>query len=321
MRVGFAGTPAFAATILDAVLAAGFAVPLVLTQPDRPHGRGQKSDISPVKRLAQGHGIAVQSPPSLREEDARGALFGVPLDVLVVAAYGLILPAAVLAWPRQGCLNVHASLLPRWRGAAPVQRALLAGDSVTGITIMRMDEGLDTGPMIESANLAIGPQDTAGTLIAKLASLGATAIVRVLRRLAADAGLASAAQPATGATYAPKFGKQDAAIAWTAGASSVDRQVRAFNPVPGAWTVLRGETIKVWTGTPIAGSADGVPGTAFRAGSDGIAVACGADAYAIHELQPANGRRMSAGAFVAGHRQLVGSVFAAAPAGIAAPKA
>ena len=309
MRVGFAGTPAFAATILDAALTAGFDVPLVLSQPDRPRGRGQKSDVSPVRRLALARGIPVQTPPTLRDEPARAALVGVPLDVLVVAAYGLILPPTILGWPRHGCLNVHASLLPRWRGAAPIQRALLAGDATTGITIMRMDEGLDTGPTIESASLAIGPNDTAGTLTDKLASLGAEAIVRVLRRLDAAAGLVATAQSDAGATYAPKFGKNDAAIAWSAPASAIDRQVRAFNPAPGAWTTLRGEPVKIWAGAPLDGDAAGVPGTVGRAMSEGIVVACGAGAYAIHELQPANGRRMRAAAFVAGHRQLVGAVF------------
>jgi methionyl-tRNA formyltransferase len=320
MRVGFAGTPAFAATILDAVQAAGFDVPIVLTQPDRPRGRGQRPDTSPVKRLALLRGIAVQAPATLRDPAARVELGGVPLDVLVVAAYGLLLPREVLAWPRHGCLNVHASLLPRWRGAAPVQRALLAGDAETGITIMQMDEGLDTGPMIESANLAIGPGDTAGTLTEKLASLGAAAIVRALRRLAADGKLASTAQPAAGATHAPKFGRNDAAIAWSSDAPAIDRQVRAFNPAPGAWTILRGETVKVWAGAPSAGNASSAPGTVQTAASDGIAVACGAGTYTIHELQAASGRRMSAAAFVAGHRQLVGAVLGGAPAGIAVPK-
>ncbi len=319
MRVGFAGTPAFAATILDAVLAAGFDVPLVLTQPDRPRGRGQKPDTSPVKRQALARRLAVQAPSTLRDASVRAALSDVSLDVLVVAAYGLILPAEALAWPRHGCLNVHASLLPRWRGAAPVQRALLAGDSATGITIMQMDEGLDTGPMIESAALAIGPADTAGTLTERLAALGATAIVRVLHRLEADARLAVTAQSASGVTYASKFGKQDAAIAWHADASLIDRQVRAFDPVPGAWTVLHGETVKIWAGAPIA-AAGGNPGTIQGTAGNVITVACGAGAYAIRELQPANGRRMSAAAFIAGHRQLVGAAFAAAPAGVSAPQ-
>jgi methionyl-tRNA formyltransferase len=314
IRVGFAGTPAFAATILDALLSAGFDVPLVLTQPDRPRGRGQKPDVSAVGRLALARGIPVEAPPTLRDETTRAALLGAPLDVLVVAAYGLILPAAILGWPRHGCLNVHASLLPRWRGAAPIQRALLAGDTTTGITVMRMDEGLDTGPTIESASLAIGPSDTAGTLTEKLAALGAEAIVRVLRRLDAEARLVATAQSDARATYAPKFGKHDAAIVWTTQASAIDRHVRAFNPAPGAWTTLRGESIKIWAGAPLAGDAAGVAGTVERATSGGIVVACGTGAYAIHELQPASGRRMSAAAFVAGHRQLVGAVFDATPA-------
>ena len=319
MRVGFAGTPAFAATILEAVLGGGFEVPLVLTQPDRPRGRGQKPDASPVKRQALARGIPVHAPPNLREAAHRAALSAVAVDVLVVAAYGLILPAEVLAWPRHGCLNVHASLLPRWRGAAPVQRALLAGDSTTGITIMRMDEGLDTGPMVESVPLAIGPADTAGVLTERLAALGAEAIVRVLRGLEANARLAVIAQPASGATYAPKFGKQDAAIAWSADASLIDRQVRAFNPAPGAWTVLCGEPLKIWAGAPGPGNESNRAGTVLDAADDAITVACGAGTYVIRELQQAGGRRMGASAFIAGHRRLVGAVFAGAPADVTAP--
>ena len=320
MCVGFAGTPAFAATILDAVLAAGFDVPLVLTRPDRPRGRGQKSDPSPVVRAAQAHGLLVRTPATLKDAAARAALFAVPLDVLVVAAYGLILPQEVLAWPRHGCINVHASLLPRWRGAAPVERALLAGDTTTGVTIMQMDAGLDTGPMLDTAPLAIGPADTAGSVTDKLATLGAVTVVRVLRKIATGESLHPKAQPETGVTYAPKFGKQDAAIAWD-DAEIVARQVRAFAPRPGAWARLGGESVKVWAGAPAEWPAEAStglpPGTVLRASADGIAVACRSGVYVIAELQPANGRRMSAAAFVAGHRHLSGAAFtlpSAAPA-------
>ncbi len=237
--------------------------------------------------------------------------------MLVVAAYGLILPSEVLAWPRHGCINVHASLLPRWRGAAPIERALLAGDAATGVTIMQMDAGLDTGPMLEIAEMAIEPGDTAGSVTDKLAGLGAAAIVRVLRKIAAGESLRATAQPAAGVTHAPKFGREDAAIAWD-DANVVARQVRAFNPRPGAWASLRGETIKIWGGAPTEGAA-GVPlGTVLRAAADGIAVACRRGAYVIAELQPANGRRMSAAAFVAGHRNLGGAAFAV-PSAAAAP--
>jgi methionyl-tRNA formyltransferase len=317
MRVGFAGTPAFAATILEAVLAAGFDVPLVLTQPDRPRGRGQKLDPSPVSRAARAHGLPVQMPTTLKDPGARAALLALPLDVLVVAAYGLILPGEVLAWPRHGCINVHASLLPRWRGAAPIERALLEGDAATGVTIMQMDAGLDTGPTLDVAKTAIEPGDTAGSVTEKLAGLGAAAIVRVLRKIAAGESLRPMAQPAAGITHAPKFGREDAAIAWD-DANFVARQVRAFNPRPGAWASLGGETIKVWAGAPTDDVAGVPPGTVLRAAADGIAVACRRGVYVIAELQPANGRRMSAAAFVAGHRNLGGAVFAA-PSGAAAP--
>jgi methionyl-tRNA formyltransferase len=308
MQVGFAGTPAFAARILDAVLAAGFDVPLVLTQPDRPRGRGQKPDPSPVRRAAQAHGLAVKAPPTLKDAPARAALLTVPLDVLVVAAYGLILPPEVLAWPRHGCVNVHASLLPRWRGAAPIERALLAGDRATGVTIMQMDAGLDTGPMLAIATLALESVDTAGTVTDKLAPLGAGALVGVLRALAAGETVRATPQPAEGVTHAPKFGKQDAAIAWD-DAEFVARQVRAFNPRPGAWAGLGDESVKIWAGAASAAAASTAPGTVLRAGSDGIAVACRKGIYTITELQLANGKRMGAAAFVAGHRGLSGSAF------------
>ena len=317
MRIGFAGTPAFAATILEALLAAGFDVPLVLTQPERPRGRGQKPDPSPVSRTAHAHGVPVEAPATLKDAGARAALLAVPLDVLVVAAYGLILPEEVLAWPRHGGINVHASLLPRWRGAAPIERALLAGDSTTGVTIMQMDAGLDTGPILDTATLAIHPADTAGTVTAKLAALGAAAIVGVLRRIAAGESLHPAAQPEVGITHAPKFGKQDAAISW-GDAEFVARQVRAFNPRPGAWSSLGGETIKIWAGAAADVAADAPRGTVLHAAADGIAVACGKGVYTIAELQPANGKRMSAAAFVAGHRNLPGAAFAV-PTAVAAP--
>jgi methionyl-tRNA formyltransferase len=317
MLVGFAGTPAFAATILEAVLAAGFDVPLVLTQPERPRGRGQKPEPSPVSRAAHGHGLAVQTPATLKDAVGRQALLAVPLDVLVVAAYGLILPNEVLAWPRHGGINVHASLLPRWRGAAPIERALLAGDRTTGVTIMQMDAGLDTGPMLDVAALDIGPADTAGTVTSRLAALGAAAIVGVLQGLAAGEPLRPTAQPEVGVTHAPKFGKQDATITWD-DAEFVERQVRAFNPRPGAFASLDGETIKIWGGAAADVAADAPPGTVLRAAGDGIAVACRKGVYTIAELQPANGRRMSAAAFVAGHRKLSGAAFAV-PSAVAAP--
>jgi methionyl-tRNA formyltransferase len=300
MRVGFAGTPEFAARALGAIVAAGFDVPLVLTQPDRPKGRGMKADPSPVKRLALERGIAVAQPSSLKPRDAKAPLFAVPLDVLVVAAYGLILPQDVLDWPRHGCLNIHASLLPRWRGAAPIQRAIQAGDASTGVTIMQMEAGLDTGPMIDQAAVAIAPRETAGTLHDKLAAAGGDAIVAMLERLARDGALPANPQPATGATYAAKVGHADALIDWSAAADVIDRQVRAFDPVPGATTQFAGADVKVWRAHPVVATAGVAPGTVIAVSAEGVDVGCGRGALRLQLVQPASGKRMSAGAFAAG---------------------
>jgi methionyl-tRNA formyltransferase len=309
MRVGFAGTPDFAATALGAILAAGYEVPVVLTQPDRPKGRGLKSDPSPVKRLAVEHGVPVLQPATLRSAEAQGALFAVPLDVLVVAAYGLILPLTVLAWPRHGCLNIHASKLPRWRGAAPIQRAIAAGDTLTGITIMQMDAGLDTGPMVEWVDVAIAPRETAGTLHDKLASAGSAAIVAVLARLARDKRLASTPQPTTGVTHAGKIDRAEAAIDWSNPAEVVDRQIRAFDPAPGAVTTFEGNGVKVWRAGWAAGTRGAPPGTVLALTKEGIVVACGHGELRIEEMQPASSRRMCASAFAAGHGVVPGKLF------------
>jgi len=312
MDVGFAGTPAFAAEVLAHLLEAGFAVPLVLTQPDRPRGRGQKLEPSPVKRLAIARGLAVSQPASLKDEAARAPLVGVPIDVLAVAAYGLILPPAILAWPRHGCLNVHASLLPRWRGAAPIQRAVLAGDTETGVTIMQMDAGLDTGPMLEVVRIPIGPRDSGATLERKLAAEGARALVAVLQRLGAVGALAATRQPAAGVTYAAKIDKAEAAIDWRASAIAIDRQIRAFDPAPGAHSVLAGEPVKLWRAEPLATARrDTPPGTVLALDAGGIVVVCGAGVLRIEELQPAGGRRMTAAAFAAGRRLEPGARFGA----------
>ncbi len=303
MRIGFAGTPAFAAAVLGSLRDAGFALALVLTQPDRPRGRGLNVVPSPVKRVALDEGVPVYEPAKLAPEAVRAPLLANPLDVLVVAAYGLILPAAVLAWPRYGCINVHASLLPRWRGAAPIQRALLAGDVETGVTLMQMDAGLDTGPILDAVRVPIGPRDTAGTLEHKLAAQGAGCLIAHLRRLAAGSAAPPVAQPAEGVTYAAKIRKAEADIDWSASAADVDRQVRAFDPVPGASTLLAGERVKLWRAHPVPLVAPGMtPGTLLATAGDAIVVACGDGALGIAELQPAGGRRMSAAAFVAGHR-------------------
>jgi methionyl-tRNA formyltransferase len=314
MRVGFAGTPAFAAAALAAILDRGFEVPLVLTQPDRPQGRGLKLAASPVKALALARGLPVMQPATLKTEAARAPVVAVPLDVLVVAAYGLILPPEVLAWPRQGCLNVHASLLPRWRGAAPIQRALLAGDAESGITIMGMDAGLDTGPIHDVVRIAIALRETAETLTGKLAAAGAAAVVVALERLARDGALRGVAQPAEGATYAAKVTRAEAAVDWRSDAQAIDRQVRAFDPAPGAFAAYAGEVVKIRAAEPVAeASANAAAGTVVERDARGLVVACGQGALRILELQPAGGKRMAATAYAAGRRIERGARFEAAP--------
>jgi len=310
MRVGFAGTPTFAATALESILASGFAVPLVLTQPDRPHGRGMKRERAPVKILALERGLRVEQPPSLKLEAESASIVAVSLEVLVVAAYGLIAPPAILGWPRYGCINIHASLLPRWRGAAPIERALLAGDRETGISIMRMDEGLDTGPVIARHPVAIDARETAGSLRDKLAAVGAQAIVEALRELDRAGGLVAVPQPDAGVTYAAKIARDAEKLDWSADASSLDRAVRAFDPTPGAQTTLSGAPLKIWQALPLSGRF-GAPGAVVRADASGIVAACGEGALMITELQRAGGRRMSAAAFLAGHPVDVGARFGA----------
>ncbi len=310
MRVGFAGTPTFAVSALAAILARGFDVPLVLTQPDRPRGRGLNLEAQPVKALATSRGLRLLQPASLKTGESSALLREIPLDVLVVAAYGLLLPPAVLAWPRHGCLNIHASLLPRWRGAAPIQRALEAGDAETGVTIMQMDAGLDTGPLHDAVRIPIAARETAGSLHDKLAAAGARAIVAVLERLARDGALEGTPQPALGVTYAAKITRADTVIDWRADAATIDRRVRAFDPVPGACTSRDGELVKVWTAEPAAVVARrGDPGEVLAADADGLVIACGQGALRVAEIQPAGGRRMTAAAFVAGRRIAVGQRF------------
>jgi methionyl-tRNA formyltransferase len=312
LRVGFAGTPAFAAQALEAILAAGFTVPVVLTQPDRPRGRGLTLQTTPVKALAVERGLRVLQPSTLRSEDAQAEARAAAIDVLVVAAYGLILPPDVLAWPRHGGINIHASLLPRWRGAAPIQHAILEGDLVTGITLMQMDAGLDTGPMIERVEVSIAPRETAGTLIARLASEGARAIVSALRKLEATGALPAEAQPSEGVTYAPKIERSHAALDWTQPAAALDRVVRAFDPVPGAFTYLGSDPVKVWAADPLREDAASEPGTVLGVSAEGIEVACGHGSLRLLTVQPAGGKRMSAAAFAAGRAVERGSRFWAA---------
>ena len=297
MRVVFAGTPEFAATALQAVLAAGHDVPLVLTQPDRPAGRGMAMQASAVKRLALKQGLPLHQPSSLKSGESRQPILDARADVMVVAAYGLILPQAALDIPRLGCVNIHASLLPRWRGAAPIQRAILAGDSETGVTIMRMEAGLDTGPMLLRESLAIAEGDTAATLHDKLAELGAWLIVEALPRLERGE-LAGEIQPSDGVSYAPKLEKAEAALDWRRPAVELDRAVRAFNPFPGAFGQVDGQVIKVWRAERVSGQ--GVPGIVLAAGADGIVVACGEGALCLTELQKSGGKRLAAADFLHG---------------------
>ncbi len=303
LKVAFAGTPEFAQEALRAILAAGFAVPLVLTQPDRPAGRGMKLQASSVKQLALEHGIAVSQPHSLKLDGkypdeaaaARDALQAAQPDVLVVAAYGLILPQWVLDLPRLGCLNIHGSLLPRWRGAAPIHRAIEAGDAQTGITIMQMDAGLDTGDMLLIEREAIRPEDTTAALHDRLAVLGGRLIVEALD-IAACGGFQPVVQPAEGVTYAHKIDKAEAAIDWRLPAAQIARRVRAFDPFPGTTFQLGSDTIKVWAASVQPSS--GQPGQVLQAQGDTLLVACGEQALALHTLQKPGGKRVSAREFL-----------------------
>jgi methionyl-tRNA formyltransferase len=306
MRVGFAGTPAFAAAALEAILDAGLQVAVALSQPDRPRDRGWRTKPGPVKSLAAARGIPVLQPSTLKAEAERARIIAIPVDVLVVAAYGLILPESILEWPTRGCINIHASLLPRWRGAAPIQRALLAGDRETGISLMRMDQGLDTGPIIARHAVPIAARETSGSLHDKLAAVGARAMVDALSELQRDGRLPAEAQPEEGATYAAKLAPAETVIDWGASADAIDRKVRAFDPVPGAQTTLAGAALKIWEASPLPGRF-GVPSVVARAEAAGIVVACGEGALNVTGLQRAGGKRMSAAAFLAGHDLATGT--------------
>ncbi|GAB3665287.1 methionyl-tRNA formyltransferase [Ramlibacter alkalitolerans] len=317
MRVVFAGTPEFARVALQRLHAAGFTLPLVLTQPDRPAGRGMKLQPSPVKQFALEHGIAIAQPRSLRLDGkypddaaaARAALQDARADVMVVAAYGLILPQWVLGLPRLGCLNIHASLLPRWRGAAPIHRAIEAGDAETGVTIMQMDAGLDTGDMLLEERVAIACDDTTGTLHDKLAALGGRLVVEALE-LAACGGLKPVKQPAEGVSYAQKVDKAEAAIAWREPAEAIARRIRAFDPFPGASARIAGETLKIWRARVLPGRGSVEPGTIVSVDAQAIGVACGDEALLeITELQRPGGKRLGASDFLRGFPLQAGQRF------------
>jgi len=313
MRIVFAGTPEFAAVALQALLDAGHTVPLVLTQPDRPAGRGMKLQPSPVKALALQHGITVAQPRSLRldgkypddAQAARQALHEAAADVMVVAAYGLILPQWVLDLPPRGCLNIHASLLPRWRGAAPIHRAIEAGDARTGITLMQMDAGLDTGDMLLTAELAIEPDDTTASLHDKLATLGGQLVVQGL----AAPALTREPQPTEGVCYAHKIEKAESLIDWHLPAAQLARRVRAFDPFPGASFELAGEVVKLWQ-AQVRPDLSGEPGRVLVAQGGQLVVACGQGALALLTLQRPGGRRGDAAALLQARPGLAGQLLA-----------
>ena len=315
MRVAFAGTPEFASVALKAIHDAGHDVPLVLTQPDRPAGRGMKLTPSPVRQLASALGVPAAQPRSLRldgrfpDEAAAGraALEAARADVLVVAAYGLILPPWVLDVPRLGCLNIHGSLLPRWRGAAPIHRAIEAGDAETGITIMQMDAGLDTGDMLLAEREAIAFDDTTGLLHDRLAALGARLVVRALADAAAGT-LRPVPQPREGVTYAHKIAKSEAAIDWRLPADTIERRVRAFDPFPGAAFQAGAETVKLWRAQVERLDVSAVPGTVIAADGQQLVVACGDGALALLDVQRPGGKRGPVAQWLQAHPQPVGTV-------------
>jgi methionyl-tRNA formyltransferase len=297
LRLIFAGTPDFAAKALHALIRSPHEIVAVYTQPDRPAGRGRKLTPSPVKQLALQHQLTVLQPASLKTAEATEQLRALDADVMVVAAYGLLLPPKVLEMPRYGCLNIHASLLPRWRGAAPIQRAILAGDKETGITIMQMDQGLDTGAMLLKLTCPITRQDTAASLHDRLASLGAEAIITALDQLPT---LTPTPQDDRETTYAAKLTKQEAIIDWHLPAEDLDRLIRAFNPWPVAQTSVNGQTLRIWSAQPLADKANVPPGTVIGRDKQGIDIACGEGVLHLTRLQPAGSKPMDVAAFLNG---------------------
>lgn len=290
-RIVFAGTPEFAAVHLDALLRAGIKPVAVYSQPDRPAGRGQQLQMSPVKQLALQHGIAVEQPVNFKSDEAKAALQAYAPDLLIVVAYGLLLPQAVLDIPRLGCVNLHGSILPRWRGAAPIQRALLAGDAETGVDLMRMEAGLDTGPVLASARTPITAQDTGGSLHDRLATLGADLLVSNLPALLRGE-LRPQVQDDARATYAKKLEKTEAQIDWSQPAAQIDRQIRAFNPWPVAQTTLGTDTLRIWFSHCTEQHHTAAPGTIIEQQADALLVATGAGVLAITELQWPGGKRL-----------------------------
>ncbi len=289
-RILFAGTPAFARASLEALVASGLRPAAVYTQPDRPAGRGRALTMSPVKEFALAEGLDVRQPRTLKDPDAQTAMRELAPDLLIVAAYGLILPQAVLDIPRLGCLNVHASILPRWRGAAPIQAAMLAGDAETGISLMEMEAGLDTGPVYATATIPIGGRETAGELHDRLAALGAELLVDRLGDILGGR-LEAVPQDGSLATYAGKISRDDARLDWEQPAAELERQIRAYNPVPGAWFDAFGERIKCWQASVADDGPDAPAGSVLAADRDGVSVACGSGALRLESVQrPGKGR-------------------------------
>lgn len=293
LRIIFAGTPDFAARHLDALLSSQHQIVGVFTQPDRPAGRGNKLTPSPVKVLAEQHNLPVFQPVSLRPEDSQKLVSDLNADVMVVVAYGLILPKAVLDMPRLGCINVHGSLLPRWRGAAPIQRALWAGDAETGVTIMQMDVGLDTGDMLHKVSCPITAQDTSATLYDKLAEMGPQGLLATLAELANGTATPEKQDEAL-VTYAEKLSKEEARLNWTLSAAQLERCVRAFNPWPVSFFMIDGQPVKVWQSQAIVAEQNQAPGTIISADKHGIAVATAEGALLMTQLQPSGKKSMSA---------------------------
>jgi len=303
LKLLFAGTPEFAATALAALLDSPHQVCAVYTQPDRPAGRGRKLKASPVKELALQHGIPVHQPVSLKDESEQQTLRDYGADLMVVVAYGLLLPPAVLEAPRLGCINIHASLLPRWRGAAPIQRAIEAGDAETGVTIMQMDVGLDTGDMLFTVTTAIAADDTAQTLHDRLAQLGAQALLETLEQIASGTAT-PVKQDEDRANYARKLDKAEAVIDWSRSSAELDRLVRAFTPWPVAQTDYQGETLRIWQAVPLEAASTQAPGTIVHADKHGIDVATGDGLLRLTQVQLAGSKAMDAAAFLNGHPEL-----------------
>jgi methionyl-tRNA formyltransferase len=307
LRVVFAGTPEFAVPCLAACRASGAEVVAVYTQPDRPAGRGRKLAPSPVKQAALAAGLAVEQPETLKTPAAQATLAAYRPDLMVVVAYGLILPRKVLAIPRLGCWNVHASLLPRWRGAAPIQRAILAGDTATGVDLMQMEAGLDTGPVLLEKRTPISREDTGGTLHDRLAALGAEALAEGLARVLRGQPLPAAPQAAEGVLYAHKLEKAEAALDFARPAIELERQVRAFDPWPGSDADIAGERVRVWAARAIDLAHAAAPGHVLAAGRDGIDVACGDGALRLTAVQRAGGKRISAADYLNARPELRGA--------------